>query len=422
MWELLRQLSLPESSHRWALGAWLCDLALTCLIIWRVPFTNIDWEAYMHEVDGVLHGVFDYSKLKGPTGPVAYPAGFIWIYGAFRWLNLSIGTVQVIFGAVYLATVALVFQIYREARVPGWLLLLCLASKRVHSVYCLRLFNDALAQPLLYLALLLFLRRRHLGSALAYSFAVTVKMQPLLCCPAVGLCMVLSGGWGHALRMIAAMLALQLLLAAPFLAADPKAYLSRAFGGPGDLQHVWSVNWRALPQAVFERRAFGLGLLLCHLACLAWFAHRRWIPKGWLDRRLWRWSASTTLDSRSVVCIWFACNFVGVVFMRTLHFQYLVWYFHTVPFLAWFAIQPDEHRGLAWALRCAAVAGLVLAVEVPYLKTARGVVRGPDGRSWETSGVPTAAGSVLLQVAHCLLLVLLACRRVHGDRMAAKDA
>jgi len=415
MWEILRHATSATHSHRWAVGAWLCDLVLTSLIIWRVPFTNIDWEAYMEEVDGVLNGDFDYSKLKGPTGPVAYPAGFIWAYGALRWLNLSVGTVQILFGILYLATIAIVFQIYRRARVPGWLLLLCLASKRVHSVFCLRLFNDAMAQPLLYLALLLFLQQRHLCSALAYSSAVSVKMHPLLYSPAVGLCLVLSGGWGHALRMISVMVLLQLVLAAPFLAANPQAYFARAFGGPGDLQQAWSVSWRALPQALFEHRAFPACLLLCHAALLAWFAHCRWIPKGWLDGRLRRWSARERLDGAAVVCIWFACNFVGVACMRTLHFQYLVWYFHTVPFLAWFAVRPDGHRGFAWALRCAAVAGLVLAVELPYLKTTQGTVRGPDGRSWQTPGVPTVPGSLLLQATHALLLVLLACRRVHQD-------
>jgi len=331
-----------------------------------------------------------------------------------------VGAVQILFGALYLATVAIVFKIYRTAGAPGWLLVLCLLSKRVHSIFCLRLFNDAVAQLLLYLALLLFLERRHLSSALAYSFGTSVKMQPLLCCPAVGLCLVLSGGWGHALRMICVMVLLQVTLAAPFLAANPKAYLARAFGGPGDLQHAWSVNWRALPEAVFAHRAFPALLLLFHVVLLAWFAHRRWIPRGWLDSRLRRWSASEHLDCRAVVCVWFACGFVGVACMRTLHFQYLVWYFHMVPFLAWFVVQPDAHRGLAWALRCAAVAGIVLAVEVPYLKTTRGLVRGPDGRSWETSGVPTVPGSLLLQGVHVLLLALLACRPVHAE--PAKDA
>ena len=32
--------------------------------------TEIDWKAYMQEVEGVVNGTFDYSKLGGDTGPL----------------------------------------------------------------------------------------------------------------------------------------------------------------------------------------------------------------------------------------------------------------------------------------------------------------------------------------------------------------
>jgi hypothetical protein len=32
--------------------------------------TEIDWRAYMQEVEGVLNGTVDYSQLKGDTGPL----------------------------------------------------------------------------------------------------------------------------------------------------------------------------------------------------------------------------------------------------------------------------------------------------------------------------------------------------------------
>ena len=34
--------------------------------------TEIDWRAYMQEVEGVINGTFDYTKLKGDTGPLVY--------------------------------------------------------------------------------------------------------------------------------------------------------------------------------------------------------------------------------------------------------------------------------------------------------------------------------------------------------------
>ena len=32
--------------------------------------TEIDWVAYMQEVEGVLNGTWNYSQLKGDTGPL----------------------------------------------------------------------------------------------------------------------------------------------------------------------------------------------------------------------------------------------------------------------------------------------------------------------------------------------------------------
>lgn len=32
--------------------------------------TEIDWKAYMQEVEGVLNGTLDYKLLKGDTGPL----------------------------------------------------------------------------------------------------------------------------------------------------------------------------------------------------------------------------------------------------------------------------------------------------------------------------------------------------------------
>lgn len=411
MWDFLQKISSARFFVFWAAGVWLCDLCLTVLIIRRVPFTNIDWDTYMSQVDLVLQGQYDYAQLRGDTGPIAYPAGFCWLYGAMRAFGLSISSAQVVFAALYLATLAIVFEIYRLARCPGWLVALCVLSKRVHSVFVLRLFNDGAAQLPLYLALLLFLRGRHKMAALSYSLAVSIKVGPLLYCPAVGLCLVLAGGWSQALVAIAMMFALQLGLAMPFLHANASAYFFRSFGGPGDLQHVWSVNWRMLPESIFLHKGFALGLLLLQVVFLAWFAHMRWIPGGAFSRRIWSWTSRVALDRQAVVCVWFACNFVGVACMRTVHFQFIVWYFHTVPFLAWYAIQPEQCRGLQWVLRCIAVAAVTLAVEVPYLLTTNGTVRGPDGRTWETEGVPTRHGAALLVTTHAVLLVLLARRQ-----------
>lgn len=43
----------------------LAELVLNIFIIRTVPYTEIDWKAYMQECEGFLNGTFDYSFLKG---------------------------------------------------------------------------------------------------------------------------------------------------------------------------------------------------------------------------------------------------------------------------------------------------------------------------------------------------------------------
>ena len=41
-----------------------------------MPYTEIDWKAYMQEVEGYLSGERNYERIRGDTGPLVYPAGF----------------------------------------------------------------------------------------------------------------------------------------------------------------------------------------------------------------------------------------------------------------------------------------------------------------------------------------------------------
>lgn len=390
-------------------GLIILDASLTWFIIHRIPFTNVDWETYIEQADVVLAGGFDYAQIRGATGPIAYPAGHCYFFGLLRLLGAGVRASQVIFAGIYLVMMWAVFEIYRHAGAPAWIMALCVLSKRVHSIFVLRLFNDGISQCLLFVAVLCFMKRRHVGGSVLYSLAVSVKMQPLLMCPAIGLHLVLSGGWSHALGHIGVMLSVQALLAAPFLWASPGSYLAQSFGGPGDLQHAWSVNWRCLPSEVFFHPGFPCVLLAMHAALLLWFAQYRWTPpKGLLDARIWAWRGRTEVNPAQLANFLFSCNFVGILCLRTMHFQFLVWYFHMVPLLAWHALKPERCSASVWLLRTAAVAMLTLFVEVPFLLTGSGTVRGPDGRQWETDGVPTRLGSQLLFLAHIVLLLLLA--------------
>ena len=56
------------------------------IIINARPYTEIDWEAYMSQVKGFLSGDYNYLNLKGGTGPLVYPAGFLYIFSFFHYI------------------------------------------------------------------------------------------------------------------------------------------------------------------------------------------------------------------------------------------------------------------------------------------------------------------------------------------------
>jgi alpha-1,3-mannosyltransferase len=325
-----------------------------------------------------------------------------------------------------------VFKIYRLTDAPGWLLGLCVLSKRVHSIFMLRLFNDGLAQLMLYMSLLLLLQGKHTRASIIYSCSIGMKLQPLFYCPAFGLCLVLAGGWSHLLLHVCLMLLVQVVGALPFLLANPLAYVSRAFGGPGALQKAWSVNWKCVPSDVFFHPYFPVVLACSTLMCLAWFAHFRWTPNGIAHTNLWKWSGSEPrvrmLDSKNMLTLLFSCNFIIIALLRTMHFQFLVWYFHTLPFLAWVTLDSvlggTEHsqQGWRWVVKAVLVATCTIGVEIPFLLTTTGLVKGPDGREWESPGVPTSFGSMILLCVHTtLLLLLVALPRLQWDKGRIKS-
>lgn len=118
----------------------------------------------MQQVDMFLAGERDYSKIEGETGPLVYPALHLYIYTVFHKL-LPAGArerpAQWIFLCVEFITFILVSAIYflagRTKHVPQWLLIPLVLSKRSHSIYLLRLFNDPFAMVLFYASVVLFM-------------------------------------------------------------------------------------------------------------------------------------------------------------------------------------------------------------------------------------------------------------------------
>lgn len=244
---------LLEPRYTPLVAACLClaEGGVNLWVIRRVPYTEIDWQAYMQEVEGFANGTRDYARLRGDTGPLVYPAGFVYLFLGLYYATgrgADIRLAQHIFAGLYLLNLLLVFRIYCRT-----------------------------------------------------------------CKVALGL---------------------------PFLLENPVGYLTRSFDLGRQFQFKWTVNWRFLPEEVFQHRAFHVGLLLAHLSGLVLFALHRWhrskesilsLLKDPVERK----HPSPPLSVNKIVFILFSSNFLGICCSRSLHYQFYVWYFHTLPYLLW---------------------------------------------------------------------------------------
>jgi len=460
----------------------LAEGLLCYLIIVKVRYTEIDWVAYMQEVEGYLSGERDYTKLRGDTGPLVYPAFFLYVYTALRWLTgegRNIRTGQWIFAVVYCANLAVVLAMYSECSwsvggsgdgdgdgdggavtaavvvdtpalstastrrsprnkanhdahaaavvsagdskvhiqasyealtvrrvltaedgiVPLWAWVLLILSKRVHSLFVLRMFNDTLAAMCGYLAVLLFTQHRWRLGSWVYSLGVGMKMNLLLYAPGVLLVLLLGNGISETCICLSICAVTQVLLGYPFLATFPKEYIRKAFELSRVFTYKWTVNFKFLEEEVFLSKSLSHVLLLLTLLGMVGLyykfltenvtylqeqqqqlvikSRRAQVTVGAL---LWNGvggAGPLALTPRFIVVTIFTSNFIGVAFSRTIHYQFYSWYFHSLPMLLWHCRMPS------WL--CVVLMG---AIEVSY-----------------NVYPATEWSSLLLQTCHAVLLL-----------------
>ncbi|KIM62064.1 glycosyltransferase family 58 protein [Scleroderma citrinum Foug A] len=392
---------LFDKRYFWALAGLvvLGDAVLTQLVVKLVPYTEIDWETYMVHIDLYLSGERDYSKITGPTGPVVYPAGYIHIYHLLHYITKggrNIAAAQQVLGCLYLVSLVLSCAIYRKTGAPNWILLFLPLSKRLHSIFVLRLFNDCWGVVFAQAAILAFQGAMDDIGILFYSLSLSVKMSALLYLPGLLVILFKRHGLMATARYMINLVAIQVLLARPFLGANTHSYLKNAFDFSRVFLYKWTVNWRFVDEQTFLSPTWATTLLLGHVTLLVTFGLYKWcqsdggalavIRRGL--RRPSRPAALSPVSPDYVATVLMTSNLIGICFARSLHYQFYSWYFQQLPFLCQrtkypFFLQLTILAGIEYAWNVfpstALSSGILLAANTSLLL---GIWFGfPEGRS-----------------------------------------
>lgn len=113
-----------EFFHSWNLVKVLIaiEVVINILVIKNVKYTEIDWSTYMAQVGQIFNSTkfnFNYTQIEGPTGPLVYPAGFVYVFALFKELTdggNNIQLAQYIYFCIYIAQLILVYRIYSHKR------------------------------------------------------------------------------------------------------------------------------------------------------------------------------------------------------------------------------------------------------------------------------------------------------------------
>lgn len=305
--------------------------------------TEIDFTTYLQHARQVfVNGVTNYSQITGDSGPIAYPAGFLYAFEIIRRVcedGHNWRMAQLIFTLLYLIQLMVTFKIYQLARAPNITYLLAIFSKRLHSIFLLRMFNDCLTMPVMHIAILLIMLRYWRWGSLAFALALSIKMNVLLFSPAWLVILLWNGGVKTTIKSSLIILAVQLVVGFPFLMTAPKEYLSIAYNFGRHFEWEWTVNWRFLGKSLFKRLQGNQVLLLLHAVFLIYFISYQWINGGLGELiRVWRGGSKNKLknytwNAERIATCFFQCNLIGIICARSLHYQFYSWYVLSIPYL-----------------------------------------------------------------------------------------
>jgi alpha-1,3-mannosyltransferase len=173
----------------------------------------------------------------------------------------------------------------------------------------------------------------------------------------------LTRGVQATLKQLWLMAQLQIVLAFPFLPTNWRGYLGRAFEFSRQFLFKWTVNWRFVGEEIFLSKEFSISLLVGHLSVLALFFTTRWLrpaekpitdligialkfeePCGKMQH-----AVSVRVSPNYILTTILSANAIGMLFARSLHYQFYAYIALATPFLFWRSGMHPVFQYALWA-------------------------------------------------------------------------
>lgn len=136
----------------------------------------------------------------------------------------------------------------------------------------------------------------------------------------------------------------QILLGYPFIVANARSYVSRAFEFSRVFLFKWTVNWRFVGDEIFYSRWFSNSLLVAHAALLLAFLSSKWLHtslsnaiKDFIRPPSARYQAEVArgVTPSFILTAILSSVVIGCLCARSLHYQFYAYIFWSTPFLLW---------------------------------------------------------------------------------------
>lgn len=153
------------------------------------------------------------------------------------------------------------------------------------------------------------------------------------------------------------------MIGIPFLIKHPHSYLSKAFDFSRAFQFKWTVNWRFVGEEVFSSKQFSTSLMIMHVTMLLFFISTRWLRptrlsalqnirtllhqgKGLLGTDIQR-----RITPQFILTLVLTSNAIGMLFARSLHYQFYSLLSWGAPFLLWRTGLHPITQYMLWAMQ-----------------------------------------------------------------------